>query len=336
MQKERNLSFDIAKGIVIILMVLGHSGCPNYLNHFIYLFHIPCFFLVSGCLLNERHFSNKKNFVKRKIKGLYKPFIKWSLIFLLLHNVFTYLHLYEQCYHFADFKFKTFQILTMTGTEQLLGGFWFLKELLYASVIGFFTIYAVERFNLIKEKWMLLIIPIVFILLAYLISIASFKIPTIGSRTLMACSYYTLGYVMRITKFKFPLWSLIPLTLLLFPIPFFFHGNMDVVGTDIFIYYSSSLLGCGIILCISQILSKSRHTTKTLSQIGRATLYILIFHFISLKLISFIIITINHWPIEKLTSFPILDINSTFLWMVYGTAGVIIWKLKNKFEERRS
>lgn len=331
MKKERNKSFDIAKGIAIILMVLGHSGCPNYLNSLIYSFHMPCFFFISGYLLKEQHFMDKMNFVRRKFNGIYIPFIKWSLIFLVFHNIFTILHLYDNTYHLVDFKFKVFQILTMTGTEQLLGGFWFLKELLYASIIGFFCIYCLESFGMKERKKILFTLPIAFVLLAYLLSIAPFKIPTIGSKTMLACGYYTLGYAIRVSKFKLPTLSIIPLIFFLAPLPFLFSGSMDVSGTDIIIYFISSLLGCGIILCFSDMLSKSHLVTSALSQIGQSTLYILIFHFISFKLVSYIVININNWPIEKLSSFPILSTNYHYIWIVYGTAGVFIpffiWKL---------
>lgn len=337
MDTTRNLSFDIAKGIIIILMVLGHSGCPDYLNTVCYLFRMPCFFLISGCLLNEKHFDNKTRFVKRKLKGLYKPFVKWSLIFLLLHNVLFYLHFYNNIYGFDDYKFKIFHILTMTGTEQLLGGFWFLKELLYASIIGFFVIYSLKR---LKEKkyYPILLggVSVGFIFLAYFASIAPFKIPTIGSRTLMACSYYTMGYLIRVTALKIPKMMLIPFCLILAPIPLFFQGSMDVVGTDIFIYYLSSLVGCGIVLCVSDILSKYKRVTHRLSRIGQSTLYILIFHFTSLKLVSLIVIYIKGLPIDQLSSFPIIPSAGKFTWIAYGLVGVLIpyliWESKKKVE----
>jgi predicted tellurium resistance membrane protein TerC len=48
MGKNNCNSITIAKAIGIILMVVGHSGCPQMLSKFIYLFHMPLFFL---CLL---------------------------------------------------------------------------------------------------------------------------------------------------------------------------------------------------------------------------------------------------------------------------------------------
>lgn len=42
---QRDLTWDAIKGIAIMLMVVGHSGCPSYLRNFIYLFHMGCVLL---------------------------------------------------------------------------------------------------------------------------------------------------------------------------------------------------------------------------------------------------------------------------------------------------
>lgn len=60
MEQNRNCALDIAKAICIILMVIGHSGCPDYLGRFIYMFHMPCFFFISGYLLNDKYLTNLK------------------------------------------------------------------------------------------------------------------------------------------------------------------------------------------------------------------------------------------------------------------------------------
>lgn len=46
--KVVHVDISIAKALGIILMVVGHSGCPEILARFIYLFHMPLFFFCSG------------------------------------------------------------------------------------------------------------------------------------------------------------------------------------------------------------------------------------------------------------------------------------------------
>lgn len=64
--KERNITLDIMKGIGIILMVIGHSGCPPFLKNFIYTFHMPLFFMISGYLITE----NRPNIIKKNKKSI--------------------------------------------------------------------------------------------------------------------------------------------------------------------------------------------------------------------------------------------------------------------------
>ena len=63
-----NPTLSIAKALCIILMVVGHSGCPAYLHDWIYLFHMPCFFLISGYLLKDRYIDNLKLAVRKRLK----------------------------------------------------------------------------------------------------------------------------------------------------------------------------------------------------------------------------------------------------------------------------
>lgn len=46
--KKRDLTIDIAKGICIFLVVLGHCHNAGFIRHYIYLFHMPLFFFLSG------------------------------------------------------------------------------------------------------------------------------------------------------------------------------------------------------------------------------------------------------------------------------------------------
>ena len=96
MNKERNISIDIIKGIGIILMVGGHCGMP--FTHFIYLFHMAIFFMASGYCFNASNSETMQDvlsFVKRKFKGLWFPYVLWMAVFTLLHNVFVKIGIYS-------------------------------------------------------------------------------------------------------------------------------------------------------------------------------------------------------------------------------------------------
>lgn len=51
---------DFAKGLVIILVVLGHSiPLSTDLSKFIFVFHMPFFFVIAGFLLNLDKWGGK-------------------------------------------------------------------------------------------------------------------------------------------------------------------------------------------------------------------------------------------------------------------------------------
>ena len=94
--KNRNLNIDIIKGIGIILMVGGPCGMP--FTHFIYLFHMAIFFMASGYCFNASNSETMQDvlsFVKRKFKGLWFPYVLWTAVFSLLHNVFIKTGIYS-------------------------------------------------------------------------------------------------------------------------------------------------------------------------------------------------------------------------------------------------
>ena len=79
--KERDTLIDMAKGIGIILVVFGHIH-EGQLSQFIYLFHMPLFFILAGCSMT---YSRSANQVKWKslARSLAVPYLVYSIIFNL-------------------------------------------------------------------------------------------------------------------------------------------------------------------------------------------------------------------------------------------------------------
>ena len=76
---SRILWIDVAKGITIILVVLGHSSLPSTISRFIWAFHMPVFFLVSGGATNWKKYTFFK-FLLRRMKTLVLPFCIYSIV----------------------------------------------------------------------------------------------------------------------------------------------------------------------------------------------------------------------------------------------------------------
>lgn len=92
MPKKRLDYLDMAKGVGIFLVVLGHI---EYLEEstmrFIYSFHMPLFFIIGGILTFEKANGNLSpgESMKKRARGTMVPYFSFSLI-LLTMRVFEY------------------------------------------------------------------------------------------------------------------------------------------------------------------------------------------------------------------------------------------------------
>lgn len=332
---ERNLSLDIAKGICIILMVVGHSGCPEWLNRFIYMFHMPCFFFISGILLSERYLTDVRGGILKKLKGYYRPFIKWTLIFLFLHNGFATLHIYENRYSWQEIAEKVVRTITMTGGEQLLGGYWFLISLTWASIGSILILSFLKRGNRLAPIYIVSGGVISPIMVASMLHLLPIKLPAqFGPQTFLALAFFMSGYLYR----KIGLYQnrhQTRLVLLLLFVPFlaslFMKGfSMDSAGVLSWLYYILAMAGTIGFLRFAGILQGDK-VAMIFNYIGNKTLYILTFHFLSFKFVSYIWIRYNGLPISDLAQFPVLRGTNNWIWVVYTFVGVVlpllIWEL---------
>ena len=53
-QNQRIEYIDIAKGMGIILMIMGHIGYGELFHRFIHAFHMPLFYFCAGLLYKEK------------------------------------------------------------------------------------------------------------------------------------------------------------------------------------------------------------------------------------------------------------------------------------------
>ncbi len=74
---------DIAKGLGIILVVLGHSGIGGGVYRWLFSFHMPFFFLVSGLLFSHSKYPTLLLFIKRRGVNLLLPYFIFTIIVLL-------------------------------------------------------------------------------------------------------------------------------------------------------------------------------------------------------------------------------------------------------------
>lgn len=146
MKDEKNVSrdmlIDIVKGIGILSIVMGHSsweisvGEKNIpIGPFVYLYHLAIFFFCSGYLFSIRE-GDFFTFVCKKIKGLYCPFVIYSLFFLVTNNIWVEIGVLNvERIDVGSFIIRLTDILTFNGSSGFLSAFWFLPVLFWTMII---------------------------------------------------------------------------------------------------------------------------------------------------------------------------------------------------------
>lgn len=171
MNQKTEISYiNVAKGIGIFLVVWGHSTANIYIKHFIYLFHMPLFFFVSGYLFNEENLDTPSKFIKKKLRRLYLPFVGWNIFALLFHQLFCRIGLYPKEQIFISWRqisVNIAKILMCVEMEDIASPLWFLPILMAAEMIYFAICYLQKKLGL--KHVIVNILTIVLFLAAYII-----------------------------------------------------------------------------------------------------------------------------------------------------------------------
>lgn len=137
-QPERIDSFDICKGICILMVILGHQfeklGLRTQLQY-IQTFHMPLFFVIAGVFISDN--TSFKSFVLKRTKRLLVPYFISSAIAvplcLWLSNDFD---IQNWIWRFinASGHGEQDRWLFSIGEPVQIGMLWYLPALLWSSI----------------------------------------------------------------------------------------------------------------------------------------------------------------------------------------------------------
>ncbi|MDO4623708.1 MAG: acyltransferase family protein [Eubacteriales bacterium] len=139
MKSERIDWIDTAKGIGIILVVFSHLTTDGqFLRNFIFSFHMPLFFFLSGFLSVRSGKAKKYSFreyLLRRIKRLYVPYFICLVLDHLAARLVPTLANYEpNLTHFLR------NMIAMDLKYLVNGPIWFLVVMFYLNLVFFFLL----------------------------------------------------------------------------------------------------------------------------------------------------------------------------------------------------
>lgn len=190
MSTEREHWLDIAKGIAIIAVVLGHSG-EKVISHYLFWFHMPLFFLVSGYLFKSIK-GDLKDWSFKKAQKLLIPYFSFGIIILLISFIFIAPNVMN------SLKQAIGLVYGGRALKGVFGPFWFITCLLLTQIIF--------AFIQVKMKSVTLKALIIFSLYILAHAITFFlssdngiqiPVPWAVDVTFVALMYYSLGYYLK-------------------------------------------------------------------------------------------------------------------------------------------
>lgn len=130
-KRERIDYLDIAKGIGMLLVVIGHVDYVDApIRNYIFSFHMPLFLFVSGMLLWYKQEEQKKwsVLIGKKARNLLLPYFLFSFLYLIIESVRL---LVKGLNEWDNILKQLFQTICLQGISTL----WFLPALFIGEVI---------------------------------------------------------------------------------------------------------------------------------------------------------------------------------------------------------
>jgi len=268
---KRIPTLDIAKGLGILLVVLGHNWAvlheKDEVFRIIFSFHMPLFFFISGMLLkNDESFPK---FLASRAQSLLKPYLATILLIGLIKAI-------------KGKGFSAHYIEYITGAIYATGRtiewvpLWFLPHLFVASCVAWLVCHYVRSFVVLGLLSFLSLVIGAGMLshrdLAWSLDLAPLTVP-----------FLILGYMsrdwLRSAEFKPTILFMVSAIFIL--LHYFFDVTMDLNGRiyDGFsVVTLQALAGIYISLGFSVLLARVPPIRSLLSYIGAGSLFILIFH----------------------------------------------------------
>lgn len=151
---ERLDHIDKAKGILIILAVIGHIWQAGYVHNLIYSFHMPAFFVISGMLMQHTKAYERKytKFLLGRIYAFGIPFV-----FIEILGVLTDILRHGVTLNIKGYIFNT---LTLHYND---GNLWFLVDLFLIEAVF------VAAKKLARKNWLVATICVLLFTLSLLL-----------------------------------------------------------------------------------------------------------------------------------------------------------------------
>ena len=315
MAKQRDPVLDSMRGIGIVLMVLGHSGFPG--TDYIYLFHMALFFMLSGWFFSLR--GGLVHFVRRKLVTLWLPFVAANTVFTVCNNLFLRLNILT-----ADARIAEIPGNSVTAPVSI-------KDILGRTVHWCVFVIEVLLQKLLHGGDTLIpqgLLSGVLLWVGWHCNQIGWNVWGLGIAASCYWMFY-LGTVLRRTarsKVR-PLYraaagaAAFVLLLVLRRL-----GSVGLAGngyTNPAFLLLASMAGWVLVRSAACLTAPLPRVSAMLGYLGRATMPIVILHFLSFKLVTWLGLLATGGESYLLAAFPVYFTGGVW-WLAYTAAGLVL------------
>lgn len=258
---------DVSKGILIILVILGHISFEKNINHgdilepsvfvantwklitdWIYSCHIPGFFIINGILKSRTKFDEKENTLIQVLKKQ-KKVATYYYVFSLIFFVRYVAQMIVGINSFDDIILFACNTILLVGMAAL----WFLPAFFLSQIIFFYWLK--NRVTKISV-FVLLVLSLIATKTMDVHGIQDSwcfvsKVVGVASRSMIASSFVIIGFCLdKARMFDTKFWGVSILTVL-----FFLNGGSDLNMlnlNNILLYYIFAVLGTMFVINVAK------------------------------------------------------------------------------------
>lgn len=285
--KERLLYWDIAKGITIILVVMGHiDGVYSIIRAAIFSFHMPFFFVANAYFLKDYNVIQQ---MKKSGKTLLIPYAFTCIISTILNILISggtdikgqlLRGVRDMCVGMSKTSthFKSF------GSVWLI---WFVICLFATKIIFVLVSCILENVSEIVKLLVIVLLSASGIVIGLRYSFLPWSLDV----ALAALLFYWFGEILHkyqlLEKSTFPIYGVCFLIWVVLGYKGFGIEMAIRSYPGYFVTYITALTGCMVLLGISLILDKKvKRTSKLLAWCGANSMIILIVHCLEMRFIN--------------------------------------------------
>lgn len=319
------------------------------------------FFVLAGLCYMEKNDDSPMKYIVKKIKGIYFPYIAFTITLVLFHNLFIRLQLYASDTNFLSLEVGTkygiiepyslrdtvaqiLRTLLFAGNEEFGGATWFLRVLFFVSI--FHCIFRFLLKKIIKKQHSLLvinwIIAFVFLIIGYVFDRFDIHLPLEMQTVFSAYFPFALGFLLKNIKEKFE--KMNPSIIIIIVLSVFegailyFMSLFNSIGLGLnsiinpLFYCAATVLGFCFVYQLAYLICRFLEfrqnkpksiVLNAILLVGQESISVVFWHFLAMKSVTLLYILITHKTMLYLGCFPVA-VNSGLWWILYTISGIVI------------